>query len=384
MKYILRFFVFLLAITALVSVLAGGSLFLWGKIQEDKGQEQETDWLTDADLSPSSIERMIIGLYLRYRQDDIDHPAGDNDTIVPFTIELGETAVTIAARLAEAGFISDAELFRLYIRYHGVDARLEAGDFDLRRNMTMEEITEALQHARMEEVTVTIPPGWRIEQIAEMLERENVMPVDAFLALARQGTFAYAVLADRPQDSSLEGYLFPETYRLPAQATALDLVERMLKTFDQRFTPEMRQAIHGRGLTIHDAVTLASIVEREGVMVEELPSIADVYLNRIEQSMYLQADPTFQYARGYDAASGKWWAPFEVEDVTLVESPYNTFLNAGMPPGPICNPSQAALEAVVNPADTNYLFFYSKGDGTHAFATTYEEHLANQALYGGQ
>jgi len=384
MKYILRFLVFLLAITALVSVLAGGSFYLWGKIQEDKEQEQETDWLAEADFSPSSIERMIIGLYLRYRQDDIDHPAGDDDAIVPFTIESGETAVTIAARLAEAGFISDAELFRLYIRYHGVDAGLEAGDFDLRRNMTMEEITEALQHARMEEVTVTIPPGWRIEQIAEMLERENVMPADAFLALARQGTFAYAVLSDRPQGSSLEGYLFPETYRLPAQATALDLVERMLKTFEQRFTPEMRQAIHGRGLTIHDAVILASIVEREGVVAEELPSIADVYLNRIEQGMYLQADPTFQYARGYDVASGKWWAPFEVEDVTRVESPYNTFLNAGMPPGPICNPSQAALEAVVNPADTNYLFFYAKGDGTHAFAATYEEHLANQALYGGQ
>jgi len=384
MKYILRFLVFLLAITALVSVLAGGSFYLWGKIQEDKEQEQETDWLAEADFSPSSIERMIIGLYLRYRQDDIDHPAGDDDAIVPFTIESGETAVTIAARLAEAGFISDAELFRLYIRYHGVDAGLEAGDFDLRRNMTMEEITEALQNARMEEVTVTIPPGWRIEQIAEMLERENVMPADAFLALARQGTFAYAVLSDRPQGSSLEGYLFPETYRLPAQATALDLVERMLKTFEQRFTPEMRQAIHGRGLTIHDAVILASIVEREGVVAEELPSIADVYLNRIEQGMYLQADPTFQYARGYDVASGKWWAPFEVEDVTRVESPYNTFLNAGMPPGPICNPSQAALEAVVNPADTNYLFFYAKGDGTHAFAATYEEHLANQALYGGQ
>lgn len=382
MKYILRFLVFLLAIAALISVLAGGGLYLWSKAQEPG--EQESDWLAEADFSASSVERMVIGLYLRFRQDDIDRPAGGDDALVPFTIERGETAVTVAARLAEEGFVDDAELFRLYIRYYGVDARLEAGDFDLRHNMTMEEVAEALQHARMEEVTVTVPPGWRMEQIAEMLEQENIMPGDAFLALARQGTFAYAVLADRPEGSGLEGYLFPETYRLPAQATALDLVERMLKTFDARFTPEMRQAVRSRGLTIHEALTLASIVEREGVVAEELPIIADVYLNRLEQGMPLQADPTFQYARGYDAASGQWWAPFQVEDIELVQSPYNTFLNYGLPPGPICGPSQATLEAVAFPADTNYLFFYSKGDGTHAFAATYEEHLANQALYGGQ
>jgi len=382
MKYILRFLVFLLAITALAAILAGGGLYLVGKIQQ--GGEQEGDWLASADLSPSSIERMAIGLYLRYRQDDIDSPAGDEDTPVPFTIEPGETAVTVAARLAEAGIITDADLFRLYIRYHGVDASLEAGDFELRRNMPMEEIAEALQKARMEEVTVTILPGWRAEETAEMLERENIMPGDAFLALVRQGTFAYAVLADRPEGSSLEGYLFPETYRLPAQATALDLVERMLKIFDQRLSPEMRQAIRQQGMTIYEAVTLASIVQREGVVAKEYPTIADVYLNRIENGIFLQADPTFQYARGYDAASDKWWAGFDLEDVELVQSPYNTYLNPGLPPGPICNPSQAALEAVAFPADTNYLFFFSKGDGTHAFAVTYEEHLANQARYGGQ
>lgn len=382
MKYILRFLVFLLAITALAAILAGGGLYLAGKIQQ--GGEQEGDWLASADLSPSSIERMAIGLYLRYRQDDIDRPASDEDTPVPFTIERGETAVTVAARLAEAGIITDADLFRLYIRYHGVDASLEAGDFELRRNMPMEEIAEALQKARMEEVTVTILPGWRAEETAEMLERENIMPSDAFLALVRQGTFAYAVLADRPEGSSLEGYLFPETYRLPAQATALDLVERMLKTFDQRLSPEMRQAIRQQGMTIYEAVTLASIVQREGVVAKEYPIIADVYLNRIENGIFLQADPTFQYARGYDAASDKWWAGFDIEDVELVQSPYNTYLNPGLPPGPICNPSQAALEAVAFPADTNYLFFFAKGDGTHAFAVTYEEHLANQARYGGQ
>lgn len=382
MKYVLRFFVFLLAITALVALLAGGGLFLMTRLQpQDEGSQE---WLAEADLSPSSIERMAIGLYLRFRQEDIDRPAGTDPAVLPFTIERGETAASVAAHLAEQGLIADPDLFRLYIRYHDVDARLEAGDFDLRRNMTMEEIAEALQHARMEEITVTVVPGQRMEQIAEMLEGENVIKADAFLALARQGTFAYAVLADRPEGSTLEGYLFPDTYRLPAQASALDLVERMLENFDQRFTPAMRQAARDQGLTIHEAVTVASIVEREGVVAEEYPIIADVYLNRIEQGIPLQADPTFQYARGYDPATGQWWAPFQVEDVSKVSSPYNTFLNPGLPPGPICNPGLAALEAVANPADTDYLFFYAKGDGTHAFARTYEEHLGNQARYGGQ
>jgi UPF0755 protein len=383
MKYILRFLVFLLAITALVSALAGGGLYLWNKMQQ--GREQESDWLSDADLSASSVERMVIGLYLRYRQDDIDRPAGDDDTLVPFSIEPGETAVTIAARLAEEGLIDDAELFRLYIRYHGVDAHLEAGDFELRRNMTMEKIVEALQQARMEEVTVTILPGWRAEEIAEMLEREEVMRGDAFLALVRQGTFAYAILADRPEGSSLEGYLFPETYRLPAQATALDLVERMLQTFDQRFTPEVRQALRSQGLTIYDAVTAASIVQREAVVPDEGPIIASVYLNRLKEGMYLQADPTVQYAMGYQPDTGQWWkSPMKLDEYASVHSPYNTYLNPGLPPGPICSPSQAALEAVAFPADTNYLFFFAKGDGTHAFAVTYEEHQANIARYSGQ
>jgi UPF0755 protein len=383
MKYILRFLVFLLAITALVSALAGGGFYLWNKMQP--GGEQESDWLSDADLSATSIERMIIGLYLRYRQDDIDRPAGGDDTLVPFVIEPGETAVTIAARLAAEGLIDDAELFRLYIRYHGVDAHLEAGDFELRRNMTMEKIVEALQKARMKEVTVTIVPGWRAEEIADMLEREEVMRGDAFLALVRQGTFAYAILADRPEGSGLEGYLFPETYRLPAQATALDLVERMLKTFDQRITPEMRQAIRGQGMTIYEAVTAASIVQREAVVPDEGPIIASVYLNRLKEGMYLQADPTVQYAMGYQPDAGQWWkSPMKLDEYASVQSPYNTYLNPGLPPGPICSPSQAALEAVAFPADTNYLFFYATGDGTHAFAVTYEEHQANIARYGGQ
>jgi UPF0755 protein len=159
----------------------------------------------------------------------------------------------------------------------------------------------------------------------------------------------------------------------------------MLKTFDQRFTPEVRQALRSQGLTIYEAVTAASIVQREAVVPDEGPIIASVYLNRLKEGMYLQADPTVQYAMGYQPDTGQWWkSPMKLDEYASVQSPYNTYLNPDLPPGPICSPSQAALEAVAFPADTNYLFFYAKGDGTHAFAVTYEEHQANIARYSGQ
>jgi UPF0755 protein len=320
-------------------------------------------------------------LYLQYRQGDLDRPASYDDTPVTFVVEPGESATTIAAHLEELGLVTDGELFRMFIRYHEIDANLEAGEYVLRPNMTMAEIAETLQHARIEEVTVTIPEGWRAEQIAQMLVEENIVDGDEFLALVRGGKFDYILLQDRPAESSLEGFLFPETYRIPAQAEAEDLIERMLSTLEERFTPEMRRLAAERGMTIYDVITLASIVEREAVMAEERPLIAGVFLNRLEEGMFLRADPTVQYAKGYDATTGQWWPAVTPEDWEAVDSPYSTYLYPGLPPGPICSPGLSAIQAVLEPADTEYLFFLAKGDGSHAFATTYEEHLQNQELY---
>lgn len=134
-------------------------------------------------------------------------------------------------------------------------------------------------------------------------------------------------------------------------------------------------------MSIYEVVTLASIVEREAVVDEERPIIASVYLNRLNRGMYLQSDPTVQYAKGYSAESGRWWNPMIQEEAQSVDSPYNTFLYPGLPPGPICSPGLASIQAVLYPADTPYLFFFSKGDGTHAFSKTYEEHLENMRRY---
>ena len=376
-RKILRVLVFLMALAAVGIIVIGGG---WYVLTQGLGSGG-TGGSRSGEGEAPSIKDIFIGLYLQYRQGDLVRPASDDDTPVTFVVEPGESATVIAARLEELGLVTDGELFRLFMRYHKIDADLEAGEYVLRPNMTMAEIAETLQHARIEEVTVTIPEGWRAEQIAQMLTRENIVDGNEFLALVRRGQFDYSLLHDRPEGSSLEGFLFPETYRIPAQAKAEDLIERMLSTLDERFTPEMRRLAAERGMTIYEVLTLASIVEREAVMAEERPLIASVFLNRLEQGMNLQADPTVQYAKGYDATTGQWWAPVTPEDWERVDSPYNTYLYPGLPPGPICSPGLSAIQAVLDPADTEYLFFLAKGDGSHAFATTYEEHLQNQDLY---
>ncbi|MDY7039908.1 MAG: endolytic transglycosylase MltG [Chloroflexota bacterium] len=374
-----RFVVFLIAVLAILAVTAGGGWLLWQQMQSNSGDS------LDQGVSRDSLEAWLVGLYLNMHQDELSRPLGSDDTPIPFTIEAGETAGTIALRLQEIGLVGDAELFRLYVKYHGLDANLEAGEYTLQANMTMEEIAYELLEARYEEIEITILPGWRLEEIAEMLRDETEIPPEEFLTQARQGDLDSPALADRPLGASVEGYLFPDTYRIPASADARQLIEILLASFDARFTPEMRQAATAQGMTIYEVVTLSSIVEREAVLDWERPIIAGVYSNRLnpntETRGYLQADPTFQYAKGYDHTTGKWWNAMGLDEAATVDSPYNTFLYPGLPPGPICSPSLASLQAAVYPTETDYLFFYSRGDGSHVFARTYEEHLQNQQQY---
>ena len=244
----------------------------------------------------------------------------------------------------------------------------------------------ALQHGRPPTVTVTIPEGRRAEEIAEILHQAGLVDPQEFLALVRSGEgFAFAFLEDRPPEASpsLEGYLFPDTYQIPRDSDARAIITLLLSTFDARFTEEMRARAHEQGLTVHEVVTLASIVEREAVLPEERPLIASVFRNRLARGMKLDADPTVQYAMGYDEAQKTWWRTLLVEDYQF-DSPYNTYRRVGLPPGPICNPGLASIEAVLSPEDTDYLYFVANtvaGDGSHVFARTFEEHQRNIARY---
>ncbi len=335
----------------------------------------------------SSPDDFLIAAYLEANADLLEEPAGSDDTPVTFTVQLGETAVDIAARLKEAGLISDAELFRRYAQYHGLDAGIEAGEFTLRQTMTIPEIARTLQEGRRPEQTVTIPEGLRLEQVAIVVAEQTSIPQDEFLTLAttgwRNAGLAFDFLRDLPPTTTLEGFLFPETYRLSEDADAGDLLTRMIETFDAQVTLDMRAAAADRGLDMYELVTLASIVEREAVVENERPLIAGVYHNRLEAGWFLGADPTVQY--GLDNPDN-WWPVLTLTDLES-ESPYNTYRNLGLPPGPICSPGLASIRATAHPADTEYFFFLAdctKEDGSHLFAVTQEEHNRNYRMCGGQ
>ena len=380
----IRFIIFVIAIAAIVVILGAG---YWAFTQQgDEAAAKIAVGGPAVTHSPQNIEEFFLGLYLQTQADKINTPVSDDASVVPFTVDVGESAFSVSNKLLEQNLITDADLFRLFLRYNGLDASLEAGDYVLRRNMNFREIAEALQKANFEEVTITIPEGWRAEQIAEKLTQENIMDGPTFLAFVRQGTgIDHPLLADRPAGASYEGYLFPDTYRIPANGKPQDLIIRMLDNMAAKIPPDTPQQAAGQGYTFYQVLTVASIVEREAVVADERPTIASVYFNRLAQGMYLQADPTVQYAMGYQTDTGQWWkTPVLLEEYSQVNSPYNTYLNPGLPPGPICSPGASAIVAALQPEQTTYLFFMGcGGEGRHLFATDYTEHERNVAACGG-
>lgn len=343
-------------------------------------------------LNPDTVEQQILALNLRMRESDLYVPPGADPRQRPFRIEPGEPARFIAARLAQEGFVTDPDLFNLYLRVTGLERQVEAGNFMLSTDMTMPEVAEALQSSLFEEAVVTIPEGMRAEEIAERLSEANIMQQDVFLAAVRDPRSLgivedYDFLANLPPGAGLEGFLFPDTYRFPVLASSPALVLRsFLNNFEDRVGN--KGLVGGSsGLSGRDLIAVASIVEREAVQSDERPLIASVYLNRLNNKCpevggnFLQADPTVQYARG--AVGDWWWKPQSIEEYAGVQSPYNTYLNPGLPPGPIANPGLSAIAATRDPAQTGYCFFVATGeDGRHVFVQTFAEQQQNLQIYG--
>lgn len=392
--FILRFLLFLAPLTAL-GILGFVAVSFVSAQMDDVPQASRVTFLLPAseqplDLRPETVEKSATGLYLRLQAAALETPAGTDSRPRRFSIKPGETALTVSARLEKEGLINDAELFRTYVRYSGIDQRLAVGDFEIAPNMSMIEIGERLQKARYEEVLVTIPEGMRAEEVAELLDVQGIMDGAAFLALVRGGSAAAQEFGDYPwlpaSLTTLEGYLFPDTYRLPVPTTATDLAQRMLDNFEARVTPDMLASATQAGRGLEQIIIMASIVEREAPLADERPLVASVYWNRISGACasqtggaYLQADPTVQYAAGRPGEW--WWEPPSVEAYQTVQSPYNTYLRPGLPPTAIASPGLSAIEAAANPAETQYCFFVASGEGAHVFATTLAEHEANIAAY---
>ena len=239
--------------------------------------------------------------------------------------------------------------------------------------------------------TITVFAGWRLEEIAQSLIINNVMDGQEFYRIAKKGIgVSHPLLDHRPLNQSYEGYLFPGTYHLSENPTPEELIGMMLDRLARQLPSN---AVHNwprqQGLTLHEALIVASIVQREAALDSERPIIASVYLNRLKPDSpvrLLQADPTVQYAMGYQEDTGQWWkSPVSLAEYSEVDDAYNTYLYSGLPPGPIANPSIESIMAVLQPAQTNYLYFVCANPGcaggNHTFAATYTEHLQNVAVY---
>ncbi len=322
-------------------------------------------------------QRFNFGLQLLLHADRLTVPRDPNGGEMLFIIDPGENVLSISNRLEQAGIIPDARLFRLYLAWTGMDAYIQTGTFRLSPALSAQSIAGMLQSATLTEVTFTVLPGWRMEEIAAALPTSGLsIAPESFIAAASAPDLFPDLI---PAGASAEGFLYPDTYILPRTTTAEQLVSLLVQAFLLHLPADYAEAYAARGLTLRQAVTLASIIEREAVMDEEMPLIASVFYNRLAIGMKLQTDPTVQYALGFNSLQNTWWTtPLSAADLRF-DSPYNTYLYPGLPPGPICSPGLAALQAVAYPAESPYFYFQAKcdGSGLHNFAVTFEEHEGN-------
>lgn len=316
-------------------------------------------------------------------------------TQIPYRVPEGANAGVIARDLESLGVIRSSQQFESLVRLMGVQNLLSAGDHLLEPRMsTPAVIRRLLVPDEVPVRSVTFPEGIRIEEMAIRAEDAGFGPRAEFLAAAQAASLPPGLAASLPDPATLppgqrlQGYLFPDTYILPRSASMADLVALMIRTTDERITPEIRTAVKAQGLSLHEALTLASIVEREAVLEAERPLIAGVFYNRIRASDLIGADPTVQFAVSLVPGSVEkfgYWKPDVSEDLKLA-SPYNTRLVPGIPPGPITNPGLDSIKAVAFPASTKLYYFVADAvaaNGSHRFAVTEGEHFANIALYGG-
>jgi len=285
-------------------------------------------------------------------------------------ISSGESTGAIGRRLIAAGVVRDTLTFRVALRLSGADRRLQAGEYRFEQPMSAVDVVGKIARGEVDLLPLTFPEGLTVAEMSKIFEASGRGTARSFVDAARDPSLVRAI---DPQARDLEGYLFPDTYALPRRADAARVVHVMATRFLQVLTPELRTAAEGRGLSVRQLVTLASIIEKETARADERPLVAAVYSNRLKIGMGLQCDPTVIYAL---QLAGRFDGNLRRDDLAF-DSPYNTYKYAGLPPGPIAAPGKGSLEAAARPADASYLYFVSRNDGSHEFARTLEEHNEN-------
>ena len=293
-------------------------------------------------------------------------PASSEPEEVILEISSGMSLRALSNLLQEHRLISSAERFGWLVRFKGAARRIKAGEYQLSTGLRPGEVLDKIVRGEVLLHQITFPEGYTIKQMAELLESRDLARSHGFIAAASNSAFAHKLNIPA---STLEGYLFPDTYQFARNLPVENILYSLVQRFDHHFGPTQQEKADELGFTRHQVVTLASVVEKETAVPEERPLIAGVFLNRLKKGIRLQSDPTVIYGlKNFNGNLTK--AHLEAD------TPYNTYTRRGLPAGPICNPGAASIQAVLNPAATPYLYFVAKNDGTHHFSTSLVEHNA--------
>ncbi|PIT93841.1 endolytic transglycosylase MltG [Candidatus Falkowbacteria bacterium CG10_big_fil_rev_8_21_14_0_10_43_11] len=334
-------------------------------------------------ISLSLAVLIIATLYLTVWR-GINEPMQMESAEVNFIIEQGQGVRQIGNQLAKEGLIRRPFYFYFYTAFKKTDKSLKAGEYLLNKNINLREIAKKLAGGDIaeRERTIKILEGWNIKEIGEYLEKNNIARADDFIALTKPAPGAcfslescqVSVLSEIPVGATLEGYLFPDTYRIFKNAAAEDIIAKMLKNFDAKLTPSLRADIKKQGKTLPEIITLASIIEKEVPRSEDMKKIAGIFYQRLKISMALQSDATVNFVTGKGATRPS------AEDLQ-VASPYNTYKYRDLPPGPISNPGIEAIKAAIYPVKSDYFYFLTTPAGQVIYSRTYAEHLAEKYKY---
>lgn len=326
-----------------------------------------------------AIVLVLFFLAFWYFRWQVNFSHGTGSVPQTFEIKSGEGVKDIAENLEKSQLIRNKYYFDYYIWKSGSKGKIQAGKYELRGLMTIPEIVQVLSIGEVvpNEIKVTFPEGISKKKMAEVL-REKGFDADGFSSKSACGCGVktdYEFLRDKPNGADLEGFLFPDTYIFWKDATAVSIINRMLLNFDEKLTPEMRSEIEKSGHSIYEVVTMASILEKEVKTPEDMKIASGIFWDRIEAGMPLQSCATVAYVLGQEKKQYSY-------DDTRTPSPYNTYINKGLPPGPIDNPGLSALNAAIYPTKTDYIYFLTDPEtGKTIFSKTIEEHNANKDKY---
>lgn len=322
----------------------------------------------------------------------INTPNSASQEIVNFVIEPGWGSIEIAKQLESQSLIKSKNTFIFYVWWKRVNNRLLSGEYELAKNLNIKEIAKILSGGEVigKERKITIIEGWTAGDIGQYFEKEGMFQAEELLELVGQPGIDYSkhpempkpfdfskvyeFLADKPKNYGLEGYLFPDTYRIYRDAELISIVRKMLDNFGEKLTPEMREQIKKNNMTIYQTITLASIIEKEVAQDADRRKVASIFYKRLNAGIPLQADSTVNFITGKNVTRSS------LED-TQIDNPYNTYKYRGLPPGPICNPSLSAIKAAIYPDKNDYYYFLTTPEGDVIYSRTFEEHKANKAKY---